>query len=187
MSEVSDVARASSRTATVMGTAVIILGLLAIFAPTISGIAVGTIVAILLLAAGIAGTLFAFQSKSFGEGLLQFLWAGFTAVCGAVMLARPLFGLASLTMVVGIYFIVQGLARVLAGFQLKPVAGWGWLIFDGLTAFLLAFMILREWPLSGEWAIGVLVGAHLLLQGWSLIMLGGVGAVAADELEAEGV
>ena len=51
-------------------------------------------------------------------------------------------------------------------------------------AFLLAFMILREWPMSGLWAIGVLIGAHLIMEGWTLIMLGSAGEQAVEKLES---
>jgi len=40
-------------------------------------------------------------------------------------------------------------------------------------------MIWNQFPLSGEWAIGVLVGIKLVFSGWSLLMFGMVARSAA--------
>ena len=45
--------------------------------------------------------------------------------------------------------------------------------------------IWREWPVSGAWAIGMLVGIRLIFAGWSMVALGAVGEGIADEVEAK--
>ena len=87
-------------------------------------------------------------------------------------------------MVIGVFFIMSGFARIMLAFQVKPAQGGGWLVFDGLVAFLLAFLILREWPLSGIWAIGVLIGAQLIMNGWTLLMVGSAGEQVVEEIES---
>jgi uncharacterized membrane protein HdeD (DUF308 family) len=37
---------------------------------------------------------------------------------------------------------------------------------------LLGIAVWRQWPLSGLWVIGLFVGIDMLLNGWSLVMLG---------------
>jgi uncharacterized membrane protein HdeD (DUF308 family) len=103
-------------------------------------------------------------------------------LCGLVMLARPLLGLASITLVLISYFLVDGVMEIVASFQLKPQKGWGWMLVGGIATLALAFMIGSDWPLSGAWAIGVLVGVRLLFAGWSMIALGSIGDAIADEV-----
>jgi uncharacterized membrane protein HdeD (DUF308 family) len=143
--------------------------------------AVAMIVAILLIAAGIARAVFAFKAESFGRGVLMFLFGGFSVLCGIVMLVRPMIGLASLTAVLAAYFFADGIMGILGGFRARPIRGWGWMIFGGIVSVVLAVLIWWEWPVSGEWAIGVLVGVNLISTGWSMIMLGGVGDAVLDE------
>ena len=38
--------------------------------------------------------------------------------------------------------------------------------------WMLGWMIWNQWPLSGAWAIGVLVGIKLLVVGWAIVCLG---------------
>lgn len=184
MNEVSALARESARFGTIIGIATILLGIVAIMAPLFAGGFVAVLVAILIIASGIGQTIFAFKSETFGRGLARFLVGGLLVLCGVVMLARPMLGLASLTMIVGCYFIVDGITRIALAFQIKPMKGWGWVLFDGIVALVLAFLILREWPLSGEWAVGTLLGAHLLIRGWTLIMVGATGEAVSEEIDA---
>jgi uncharacterized membrane protein HdeD (DUF308 family) len=168
---------------TVLGMTIVILGILAMMAPMISGLAVTVVVAALLLAAGVAMSIYAFSAGSFWRGLLQFLFGGITALAGVVLFARPLLGLASITMVLAVYFLVDGIAAIVLGFRAKPIKGWGWMVFSGIAAIVLSVLIWREWPASGQWAVGILVGVRLVMSGWAMMMLGGLGEAAADVVD----
>ncbi len=184
MTEQAPILRAASQAGTVWGFATVILGVLAIMAPMVSGIAVSLMVAILLMAAGIARTTFAFKAESFGKGVLVFLFGGVTILFGLLMLARPLLGLASITLVLVSYFLADGVMEIVAAFRFKPEQGWGWMLVGGLVTLALSVLIGLEWPFSGAWAIGVLVGVRLLFAGWSMIALGSIGDAIADEVDA---
>jgi len=171
-----------ARTGTTMGIAILVMGVLAIVAPFIAGTAVVVVVAVALIAAGIANLLFAFRAESLGRGLLTGLFGGVAVLAGVGMLLRPGLGLASLTLLLIAYFLLDGLFGIVAAIRLKPTAGWGWGLVGGLVSVLLAVLIGRQWPVSGLWAVGVLVGVGLIFRGLSLIMLGGIGARVADRV-----
>lgn len=183
MSDASQAGRKGARSGTIFGIATLILGILCLVAPGISGVSVTILVAILLIAAGIARLFFAFQAKSLGKGALTFLFGGVSVLCGVIMIAKPVLGLASLTMVLAAYFVADGIVELIAAFKVKPVKGWGWMLFGGILSLVLAGMIVYEWPVSGLWAIGVLVGVRLIFAGWSMIALGTVGEAIVDEAE----
>ena len=167
-----------------VGGALTIMGLLAIMAPLFTGAAVTILVGILMLAAGITRGVFAFRAQTFGKGALMFLLGGIVALGGVLLLARPLIGLASLTMVLAAFFFADGIIEAVYAFQLRPVKGWAWMLLSGITSGLLGFFIVYQWPVSGAWAIGVLVGVRLLFTGWSVIALGSFARSAVDEVEA---
>lgn len=185
MSEITQTMRDSSRMGTVFGIATIIFGLIAMLWPMVSGLTVNLVVAVLLIAAGIARTIFCFKTGSFGKGLLMFLFGGVSILCGLVMLARPLLGLTSITMLLVFYFVVDGVLEIVAAFKVRGEKGWFWLVVGGIVSIALAYMIGREWPVSGAWAVGMLVGIRLIFAGWSMIALGAVGEAVTDEVEAE--
>ncbi len=153
----------------IWGWVTLIAGFLAIASPFISGVWVVTMVAILLIFAGGSRFMYAFQ----GGGLWSGLFGMMAMITGGVMIAKPLLGLASLTMVLIIYFLAHGISEVIAAFQYRPEKGWGWLLFSGIVSIALSQMILKQWPLSGAWAIGTLVGIQLVFSGITMITLGG--------------
>ena len=170
---------------TVFGIKVLILGLLAIACPLTAGAAVSTMVAILLMAAGAVRMLWAFKAGSFGKGALVLLLGGLTLGVGIVMLARPLVVLASLTIVLAVYFLLDGISEIVAAFSVKPAKGWGFMVFGGAMSILLSSLIWSQWPLSGAWAIGILVGVRLVFAGTAMIALGSAIGTVRDAVAAD--
>jgi len=78
----------------------------------------------------------------------------------------------SLTLFLSMYLIFSGAFEVMMAFQIRPVKGWGGVAFSGILSMLLGFMIWKQFPLSGAWAIGILIGVRLFFNGLSLVMLG---------------
>ena len=170
---------------TFFGILVLILGLLAIACPLTAGAAVSTMVAILLIAAGAVRMLWAFKVGSFGKGALVLLLGGLTLGVGIVMLARPLVFLASLSIVLAVYFLLDGISEIVAAFSVKPAKGWGFMVFGGAMSVLLSALIWSQWPLSGAWAVGILVGVRLVFAGTAMIALGSAIGTVRDAVAAE--
>ncbi len=90
MTEISDIARAPSRVGTGWGFAVMLLGILAIMTPFVSGVAVTAMVAVAITGAGLAMTVYAFKAGSFGKGLLRLLFGTRLALRSFTVLLRSL-------------------------------------------------------------------------------------------------
>jgi uncharacterized membrane protein HdeD (DUF308 family) len=183
MSELGNIAHARSRVGTVWGFAVMLLGMLAIMAPFVSGVAVTATVAVLITAAGLSMTVYAFKAGSFGKGLLQFLFGGITVLCGVAMFSQPAISMLTLTGVLLAYFVVDGIFAIIAGVRGKGASGWGWMIVSGIASIVLAIILWRQWPISGAYTIGLLVGIRLIFTGWSIAMLGMLGDATVDVVE----
>ena len=89
-----------------------------------------------------------------------------------IMVFRPGVGLATMTLMLGVYLLVDGIFGTVLAFQVKPEKGWGSMLFSAAMGVLLGIMLLKEWPVSGLWAIGTLVGVNLLFAGFSIISIG---------------
>jgi uncharacterized membrane protein HdeD (DUF308 family) len=99
-----------------------------------------------------------------------------------LLVARPGMGLATLTLLLGCYLLVDGIAHALLAFHVRPAKGWGWMLVSALVGVVLGFLLLKEWPLSGLWAIGTLVGINLLFAGFSIISVGSAARSMAKQL-----
>ena len=155
-----------------LGVLTVIAGFLAIGSPMVSGLGVSILIGIALVIAGVARTVGAFSAGSFGQGALAFVGGILTFVAGVVLTGRPGLGLATLTLLLGGYLVVDGISGAVLAFHVRPEKGWGWMLFSAVIGILLGFLLLREWPLSGVWAIGTLVGVNLLFSGFSFISVG---------------
>lgn len=180
--------RKNARTAKWVGILLIITGVLSLFAPMSAGMSVVILIGALLTVAGISQLFLAFRAGSFGSGLVVFLLGLLGILAGVFMLARPGIALASLTLVLALYFVIAGIAQAFGAFDVKPEKGWGWLLFSGIVSVLLGILMWRQFPFSGIWAVGTLVGVQLLMTGVTLMALGGsVGSAAKTIQEKAGL
>ena len=155
-----------------VGIVMIIAGVLSLILPFAAGLAVTAVIGATLLAGGVVQMLLAFKAGAFGRGLMIFLLGLLGAVAGIYTLMQPVAALASLTLLLAAYFIATGVLAAIAAFQVRPSQGWGWMLANGIITILLGVMITSQWPLSGAWAAGILVGVHLLSGGAALAALG---------------
>ena len=167
----------------ILGVLTVILGVLAMMAPLMTGVTVALLLGFLLIAAGIVRTIFAFKAKSWGKGILAFGLGLLTLLVGLYMVVRPGMALATLTLVLAAYFFIDGIFEIFEAFDLKPLKGWGWMLFGGIVSIILGFMIWRGWPESSLFIVGILVGIKLIFAGWSMIGIGAAGRSIASAAE----
>lgn len=163
---------------TIFGVIAIILGFLCMLTPLVTGIAVAIMVGGLILIGGIVRIVWAFRAETLGRGLLRGAIGVLTLLCGLFLVSDPLLATGFLTILLSAYLIADGICEIAAGTRLKPAAGWGWMVFGGILSILLGLMIWGQFPLSGAWAIGILLGIKLLFVG--LIMVTAGSAVPAE-------
>ena len=149
----------------------IVAGVLAIVLPPIAGIAVTLLVGWLMIFSGVAHFAYAWHTRS-GGGMVWGIILGIVYVfAGGYVLLHPVVGLASLTLVLAVYLFMESALEFLLSFQLRSLAGRGWLLVDGIITFVLALIILGSWPASAVWVVGMLVGISMLFSGIARLML----------------
>jgi uncharacterized membrane protein HdeD (DUF308 family) len=149
----------------------ILTGILAIASPMAAGIAVNIVVAWLLVFSGCVHLVFAWYTRTTGGLLWELLVGVLYIFIGVYVLMHPVVGLESLTIALAIYLLIEAILEFVLGFTLKPLAGSGWLLFDGVITLILAVMIWRTWPSSAGWVIGTLVGISMLFSGVSRLSI----------------
>ncbi len=162
-------ARSNAGLLTMLGVVQIIVGILALGSPLVTGVGIVMLIGVMILLAGIVRLFGAFKAGSFGAGVLALLSGLVAIVVGGYMLSRPGAGLATLTWILALYFVISGIGEVIVGLGMKPIKGWVWNVFSGVVGLLLGIMIWRQFPLSGAWAVGTLVGVYFIMGGWGMI------------------
>ena len=166
-----------------IGILMVIFGILAIGSPFVSGLAVAMYVGAMLFVGGIFRLIFAFKAQSLGSGIWAILVGFLTILAGLYMLGNPVLGLGMITLVLAVYFFIEGIFEIIYAFQVKPMIGGGWALFGGLVSLVLGIMIWRQFPVSGTWAIGILFGVHMLFTGMAMLGIGSAARSMAGETE----
>jgi uncharacterized membrane protein HdeD (DUF308 family) len=163
------------------GVLLVILGLAAIIVPPLASLAITIFLGWLFLISGVAGLALTFWARQ----LPGFWWSLISALlaiaAGFILLAWPIQGTLTLTIVVGAYFLAEGVATIMYALEHRRELSrrWSWLLVSGLMDIIIAAIVIAGLPGSALWAIGLLVGINLLFGGATLIGVA-LAAHAAD-------
>ena len=148
-----------------------IFGLAAMIVPPAASLAVTILLGWLFLISGIAGLALTFWARQMPGFWWSLISAALAVLAGLILLARPAQGTLTLTIVVGAYFLAEGVATIMYALEhRRELSGrWSWLLVAGLMDLLIAIIIIPGLPGSALWAIGLLVGVNLLFGGAALI------------------
>ena len=155
----------------VEGILLVLLGLAAIILPPLASLAVTIFLGWLFLISGIAGLVLTFWTRQMPGFWWSLVSAALAIAAGIILLARPVQGTLTLTIVVGAYFLAEGIATIMYALEHRRELSqrWSWLLVAGLMDILIAIIIVAGLPGSALWAIGLLVGINLMFGGASLI------------------
>lgn len=156
------------------GVLLVILGILAMVLPPLASLAVTLTLGWLFVISGIAGLVLSFWARA----LPGFWWSLLSAIisigAGILLVGWPVQGTVSLTIVLGVFFVMEGVATIMYAIEHRAKLSdrWGWMIAAGILDIVIAGLIITGLPGSALWAIGLLVGINLMFGGAALIGLG---------------
>ncbi len=153
------------------GIVLVILGLAAMILPPLASLAVTIFLGWMFLVSGIAGLALTFWARQMPGFWWSLISAALAVAAGIILLLQPVQGTLTLTIVVGAYFLAEGVATIMYALEHRRELSerWSWLLFAGIMDLLIAFVIIAGLPGSALWAVGLLVGINLLFGGASLI------------------
>jgi len=150
---------------------IILAGFASLMLPFASGIAIAILVGWLLVFSGVFHAADAFHAKGVGAFLWRFL-VGIVYIVGGLYIAfHPAFGLLTLTFVLGIILLIQGVIGIASFFRHRTLPGVGWILFNSIVTALLGLIIWWDGPRAAVWVIGTLVGINFIFSGVSRLML----------------
>lgn len=155
----------------VLSILLIVCGVVAIMLPVEMSIGVVIVISWALLFSGIMQFIHVFQCKGIGDGIWKALVALLYLVTGFYLRLNVGVGIATLTFALVIFLVAQGVVDIFTYFLRRAGRSSGWLLFEGLTSFVLGLVIWRHWPSRSLWVIGTLVGINMIIIGITRLML----------------
>ncbi|WP_455372702.1 HdeD family acid-resistance protein [Limibacillus halophilus] len=152
----------------VQGVVMVLAGLAAIAFPLFSAIAVVVFLGWMLIISGVAQGITLITAKEAPHFWLQLISLALSCVVGLMMVSRPEAGLLALTLLIIVYFLVEGMAKVVFALTVRPLPNWTWVLASGLVSVVLSIYLWASMPLTAAWLLGLLLGFSLISQGAAL-------------------
>ncbi len=164
--------RAKSGWIVALGVVYVIAGVIALGSVALATVASVFVVGIMMVIAGVAEVVNAFQIKTWGKFLLWLLLGALYIVAGFLTFENPLLAAAILTLFLGIALIASGIMRIILAFSMQAAMPWIWVLLSGIITLLLGLVIVAHWPVSSLYILGLFLGIDLVLAGASWIGIG---------------
>ena len=152
----------------IQGGLMVLAGILALVFPAISSVAVVVFLGWLLIFSGILQAISLIGARHVPHFWLQLVSVVLFILVGSLFLRNPGEGLLTLTLLLIVFFMVEGISKVIFALTIRPFPNWGWVLGSGIVGILLAFYLWASIPVSAVWLLGVLLGIELICEGAAL-------------------
>src|SRR5215472_12574194 len=155
-----------------LGAVYVVSGFVALGSVAMATVASVLVVGVMMIIAGAAELINAFQIKSWGKFLIWALLGVLYIVAGFVTFENPLFAAVVLTLLLGASLVASGAVRIFLAFNMKRETPWIWVVLSGVITLLLGLLILARWPINSIYILGLFLGIDLIMAGAGWIGLG---------------
>ena len=158
----------------ISGVLSILAGAAAIAVPAVASVTIAVFIGWVLVFAGVVMGMHAFSLRDSGSVALRALDALLALVVGIYLIAFPLSGTVTLTLLLAVWFFGMGALGLIAAWRMRGRPGTGIVGLSGAMSVVLGVLIAADLPSSANWAIGLLVGINLILWGVRALMAAGL-------------
>jgi uncharacterized membrane protein HdeD (DUF308 family) len=155
-----------------LGVVYLIAGFVALGSVVMATVASVLVVGAMMIVAGAAEIIGAFQMKSWGKFLIWVLLGVLYVIAGFLTFDNPLFAAVLLTLFLGASLIASGAVRLFLAFSMKRESPWVWVALSGAITLLLGLLIVARWPVNSVYILGLFLGIDLVMAGAGWISLG---------------
>lgn len=155
----------------ILGAISLIGGVLALANPMAATFAATVLAGWVFTLLGALQVVQAFRVTGWPGFIWSMLFGILVLAVGLSLIFNPLAGMVSLTLLVAVLFLVTGAVKVMYSFSLRPISGWGWVLFSGAVSVLLGIMILANFPWAAVSVLGILLAVELISNGILFLLL----------------
>ncbi|NDV02596.1 HdeD family acid-resistance protein [Pseudoroseicyclus tamaricis] len=147
-------------------------GLVALANPFAASIAATTIVGFVFLFGGVVGLWMAFSDKEDRHRVWHGVVAIAAIIAGVFLVADPLSGMISLTLMLGLLFFVLGVARIIVALSMRGSPYLWVMILSGALSILIGVLVFIDFETAAGTLLGLLLGVELLVEAAAFITMG---------------
>ncbi|WP_337876646.1 DUF308 domain-containing protein [Elioraea sp.] len=155
----------------VQGGLMIAAGAAAILFPILASVAFAWLLGWLLIAIGLVQSISLLRARHHPSFWLQLIPAVLGVAVGVLLLRNLAPGLLVIALLLIVFLLVDGLARIVFALTVRPLGNWIWVLASGLLGVVLAVVLFASMPVTALWLIGLLLGIHLVAEGTALVAL----------------
>ena len=146
----------------------IVAGILALVYPVVSSVAVVLFLGWVLIISGIVQGVSLIGAQNVPNFWLQLISVVLSVIVGVLFVRHPGEGLLTLTLLLIVFFMVEGISKLIFALTIRPFPNWGWVLASGIIGILLSLYLWSSLPITAVWLLGVLLGIQLICEGAAL-------------------
>lgn len=155
----------------VRGALMVIAGVLALLYPLFTSTAIIYLLGWILIISGLLQGLGLIGARQVPHFWLELISVVLAIVIGLFLLRQPEAGLLLFSVLLIVYLMVEGFAKVSFALTIRPFPNWGWVLASGLVGILLAIYLWANIAAASALLLGVLLGILLISEGAALTYL----------------
>jgi uncharacterized membrane protein HdeD (DUF308 family) len=152
----------------VQGALMVLGGVVALVYPIVSSVGVVLFLGWILILGGIVQGISLIGANEVPHFWLQLVSVVLSVIVGLLFIRNPGEGLLALTLLLIVFFMVEGFSKLIFALTIRPFPNWGWVLASGVIGILLSFYLWANLPVTAIWLLGVLIGIQLICEGAAL-------------------
>jgi uncharacterized membrane protein HdeD (DUF308 family) len=153
------------------GVLMVVAGVLAFIYPLLASVALIYLLAWVLIVSGAVQAIGLIGARHVPHYWLQLISVVIAILIGVLLLRQPESALLIMTLLLIVFFMVEGISKVIFALTIRAFPNWGWVFASGIVGIVLGVYLLMNMPVSAEWVLGVLLGIQLICEGAALAYL----------------
>jgi len=152
----------------IQGALMVLGGVVALIYPIVSSVAVVLLLGWILIISGVVQGISLIGAQHVPHFLLQLISVVLSVIVGVLFIRHPGEGLLAITLLLIVFFMVEGISKLVFALTIRPFPNWGWVLVSGVIGILLSLVLWANLPVTAIWLLGVLLGIHLICEGAAL-------------------
>jgi uncharacterized membrane protein HdeD (DUF308 family) len=152
------------------GVLLVAAGVLALIYPLFSTLAIALFLGWILIFAGIAEAVTLIGGTKVPHFWLQLISAVLSVVVGFLIVRNPALGIGALVLLMIVYFLIGGLAKIVFSLWIRPLENWGWVLVSGIVGVLIGVWLLAN-PGMSLLFLGIFIGINLIAEGTAIALM----------------
>ena len=136
----------------IQGALMVLGGVLALVYPIVSSVAVVLFLGWVLIISGVVQGISLIGAQHVPHFWLQLISVVLSMIVGVLFVRQPGEGLLAITLLLIVFFMVEGISKVVFALTIRPFPNWGWVLASGIIGILLSLFPVGQSSGNGDLA-----------------------------------